>query len=279
MTGRCAQLYAPRRGLSRRPAGVRAGLRAARGPAVDGDPGRGEEGRGRDFAPAARDGTVVPEEQRVGIAGPPASGRAFRLAVLCLALAAAGCGARHLVPVDGTAGGDPHRPMAQHVAGALTLSVQPQAWTARPEDLEKAFLPLRVVVRNASPEDVTLRPEDQVLEDDRGNVWRAVSPEQVAHRIAERTDASRRPTVHVGATGPAPTIWNLGVGLRRRRPPVLADIERLGFSENPVPPDASREGFFYFPLPSSGWRRLRLILTWTGGGFPRGQSTFEFAAE
>lgn len=206
-------------------------------------------------------------------------GTALRCAALLLALAAAGCGARRLVPVEGAAAGDSPRPLAQKAAGALTLSVQPHAWAARPEGLEGAFLPLRVIVRNASPEEVTLRAQDQVLQDDRGNRWRAVPPDDAGRQYAERTESIRRPTVSVGATGPAPTIWSLGLGLRRERPPDLADIQRLALSEDPVPPDGAREGFLYFPLPPNGWRRLQLTLTWTGGGFARGQLTFEFAAK
>jgi hypothetical protein len=207
-----------------------------------------------------------------------AAGPAPRCTILLLALAAAGCGAGHLVPVEGVAAGDPGRPLVRKVAGALTVSVQPHAWAARPEGFESAFLPLRIIVRNASPQEVTLRAQDQVLEDDRGNRWRAAPPDEAGQQYAERVEAIRRPTVSVEASGPAPTIWNLGLGLRRERPPDLADILRLAFSEDPVPPDASREGFLYFPLPPDGWRRLRLTLSWTGGGFARGHLTFEFAA-
>ncbi len=205
-------------------------------------------------------------------------GGMIRTAPLLAALLAAGCGGARLVPVEGTAGGDPRHPLVQKVAGALTLSVQPHAWSARPEGFERAFLPLRVIVRNASPVEVTLRAQDQVLEDDRGGRWRGVPPDDVGQQFAERTGAIRRPTVSVGASGPDPTIWHLGLGLRRERPPDLADIGRLAFSQDPIPPDASREGFFYFPLPPSGWRRLQLTLAWTGGGFGQGHITFEFTA-
>ena len=203
---------------------------------------------------------------------------ALCLAASLLALAAAGCGARRLVPLDGVAAGDPHRPLVQKVAGALTLSVQPQAWAGRPEGFEGTFLPLRIIVRNTSPEEVTLRAQDQVLHDDRGNRWRAVPPEEAGRQFAEHIDTIRRPTASVGATGPAPTTWRLGLGLRRERPPDLTEVLRLAFPEDPIPPDASREGFFYFPLPPDDWRRLQLTLAWSGGGFPLGHTTFEFAA-
>jgi hypothetical protein len=183
------------------------------------------------------------------------------------------------MPVEGTAAGDARRPLVRKVAGALTVSVQPHAWADRPDGFEGAFLPLRIIVRNASPEEVTLRAQDQVLVDDRGNLWRAVPPDEAGQQFAERIDAIRRPAVSVGASGPAPTTWRLGLGLRRERPPDLADILRLAFPEDPVPPDASREGFLYFPLPPDGWRRLQLTLAWTGAGFARGQLTFEFAGE
>jgi len=203
---------------------------------------------------------------------------ALCLAASLLALAAAGCGARRLVPLDGAAAGDPHRPLVQKVAGALTLSVQPQAWAGRPEGFEGTFLPLRIIVRNASPEEVTLHAQDQVLHDDRGNRWRAVPPEEAGRQFAEYIDTIRRPTANVVAAGPAPTTWHLGLGLRRERPPDLTEVLHLAFPEGPIPPDASGEGFFYFPLPPDGWRRLQLILAWSGGGFPSGHTTFEFAA-
>ncbi len=207
-------------------------------------------------------------------------GRAVgRPALLVTALLAAGCGGARLMPADGTASGDPRRPVAQKAAGALTLSVQPNAWEARPERFERAFLPLRVIVRNGSPEAVSLRAQDQVLLDDRGGRWRGVPPEEVTQQFAERGGGLRLPTVSVGASGPDPTIWNLGLGLRRERRPELADIRRLAFPDEPIAPDAARGGFFYFPLPPPGWRRLQLMLEWTGGGFGQGHTTFEFTAK
>ena len=134
--------------------------------------------------------------------------------------------------------------MVHKAAGALTLSVQANAWEARPEGFEGAFLPLRVIVRNSGPEAVTLRAQDQMLEDDRGGRWQASPPDDVVQQFAERAREIRRPTVSVRATGPAPTTWSLGLGIRG-------------------------EG---------GWRRLHVTLQWTGGGHGQGHLSFAFAA-
>ncbi len=202
-----------------------------------------------------------------------------RLAVLGLGLGLmAGCGGGRLVPLDPTTGGDSHRPLVQKVAGALTMSVQPNAWQSKPTDLQDAFLPIRVILRNGSPEPVSLRPQDQIVEDDRGGRGRAVPAEEVTRQLAERPREFRRPTLSLGATGPGPTIYKFGLGVERERPPELADILRLAFPEDPVPPGAAREGFLYFPRPLSGWRRLKLFLTWTGGGFVQESLAFDFAA-
>ncbi len=199
-------------------------------------------------------------------------------ALLPAMLMAAGCGGARLVPVDPASGGDARRPLVQKVAGALTVSVQPNAWQARPSELDRSFLPIRLVLRNGSSEPVSMRPQDQILEDDRGGRGRAVLPEDVTQQLAERLRGFRRPTLHVGATGPAPTIYNFGLGLERERPLELGDIARLAFLEDPIPPGAAREGFLYFPLPQSGWRRLQLLLAWSGGGFAPGKLAFDFTA-
>ena len=204
--------------------------------------------------------------------------RVVGAALLPAMLLAGGCGGARLVPVDPAAGGDARRPLEQKVAGALTVSVQPNAWQARPPELDRAFLPIRVVLRNGSSEPLSMRPQDQVLEDDRGGRGRAVPPREVTQQLAQRSRGFRRPTLHVGATGPAPTIYNFGLGLERERPPEVADIARPAFPEDPIPPGAAREGFLYFPLPQSGWRRLQLLLAWTGGGFAHGQLAFDFTA-
>jgi hypothetical protein len=206
--------------------------------------------------------------------GRPCGAPALLLGLLMLAA----CGASRLVPVDGVAGEAARGTMARKAVGALTLSVQVNAWRGRPEGLDGAFLPVLVSLRNDSPEPVMLRAQDQLVQDDRGGRRRGAPPEDVARQFAEWAGTSRRPILQLDATGPAPTLYRFGLGVTRERGPDLADIAPLAFSEEPIPPGAVREGFLYFPDPEKGWRRIQLLLEWTGGGFARGNVTFEFAA-
>ncbi|MBI4841433.1 MAG: hypothetical protein HY803_10235 [candidate division NC10 bacterium] len=161
-----------------------------------------------------------------------------------LALLAAGC-ARAPVAI-------PTEPMEAYAfrqtQGGVRVAVDPfftvertrGAFHGGEEFAEKGLLPVRAIIENASPGDITVNPRD----------FQLVRPSGQTEVALSTYDAFARVRIPVG-------WWGLGAGVVGGSVPAyrnearLKDIEARELRETLIPAGTSASGFVYFALPEN----------------------------
>lgn len=181
--------------------------------------------------------------------------------VLCppiLALGLAACAQPAFVPdVLGALG-----PLVQEVPG-LIVTVETDAWRARPSGLADTVFPLLVTVRNTGTFPVTVARQDFALLDPANRQYPPIPAADVAAMYGGGggSGVAVSPSIGFGgATGSRPWMGG-GIGVTFGSwGSDVRDIVPLAFPDGSVQPGAEVRGFLYFPRLAPDVREARLVL-------------------
>jgi len=155
-----------------------------------------------------------------------------------------------------------HAAILQEIPG-LRLSVEVNAWRGRPSSLTGYVLPFLVSLRNTGAAPVAIARTDFSLLDDANRQYLPLTPTEVVSILGGRVSGtSVYPSVGVSGSTGGSTAFGLGLGM------VFGgygtdtrDIIPQALAEGPIQPGAEVRGFVYFPLPSPGYKSLRLVFS------------------
>lgn len=182
------------------------------------------------------------------------------LLIVLLLLQACGGGRLVALPEDADQSDRDRRVISRRIED-LSVTVETDAWRARPRRLTDDLLPFLVRIANHTRGEVTLRLAELSLIDDSGRSHSPLRPAEVVSLLLGDSDLQDVvPSIQIEASGPEPTIFGLELGVNFNLDRDLRDIRGLAFPPEPLPPGSSAEGFIYFPRPLPGARRLTVIL-------------------
>jgi hypothetical protein len=171
----------------------------------------------------------------------------FLLAAALLATACAGPGA--LVAPTGE-----HRLTAHDTATGITAIVTTGVWTGAPEDLDREWTVVHLLVANLSEEPILLAPGDFELRDLRGFHYELIDPGATFHRVDEgsprEADYGRQYRRDYDPGGP--------VEFTPMVPP--GDVGKQALPWGVLQPGTQMRGFLYFESVTGSANGARL--TW-----------------
>ena len=154
-------------------------------------------------------------------------------------------------------------PVTQEVPG-LQVSVDSRAWQGRPRNLTDRILPFLIQVRNSGTAPLAFVRSDFLLLDETNRQYLPLAPTDVVSALGGQPSGTVvSPSVGV-ATGSGGTAFGLGLGVYLGGPygadSDTRDIIPQALPEGPLVPGAEMRGFLYFPIPTPGYRTLRLVV-------------------
>ncbi len=152
---------------------------------------------------------------------------------------------------------DPAREALTRTAAGLTITVEASPWPGRPRRLSGDYLPFRITVRNETDRPFAV-PAPLLLAGDHGRTAAAIPPAEIEARYLGQ--ASGRPHIGVGAAGPSPTVFGVGIGVEVVRESDVRDVRRLALPETDIPAGGEASGFVYFARPPEGTQRVTVRL-------------------
>jgi len=148
-------------------------------------------------------------------------------------------------------------------AGGLQVSVEAEAWHARPKKLPDYVLPFLVRLRNGGAGPVVIARTDFLVLDDANRQYLPLPPAEVVSMLGGHASSgvAVSPSVGVAGSSAGGTIFGAGLGIALGQYGTDArDIIPEALAEGPVQPGAEAKGFLYFPHPASGFKSLRLVM-------------------
>ncbi len=207
--------------------------------------------------------------------------RRLRLALVLVALAAAGCAGGPRVEA-------PAPPPAQTVReGGLALTAVADQWRAFPPDLDRYYLAIETIIENDRDAAVPLRVEDFALADGAGGTRTAVAPREATLALFGTYGRRQSEAVPSPAIRPVTTYFGFGARFgypysawpyygpyydpywypppgyyptprRRTYEEATGDLIRYGLQPGSIEPKATVQGFLYFPRGEGETTNLRL---------------------
>lgn len=183
-------------------------------------------------------------------------GKAGGVPALVLALGLGACAQPVFIP-DGPGAAGP----ILHEAPGLTVAVETNAWTARPNALADTVLPLLVVLRNTGTRAVFVARQDFALIDQANRQYLPIHPTEVATMYGGgASGVAVSPSVGFGGSSGGGSFFGGGIGLSFGSWGGDArDIIPLALAEGPIQTGAEVRGFLYFPRPAPDIRDVRLV--------------------
>ncbi len=167
-----------------------------------------------------------------------------------------------LVPVAGPESQvDPRTQAVSRTQGGVTVTVRPEAWDYPPTELPRHVLPLLVTIVNGRTEEITFSRQSVTLLDDKKRQIASLTPEAVTASFGGWPGSGVYPSVGVGAAGPSPTIFGVGIGISFGGERNVPEIVPRALAEGAIRAGAQGEGFLYFAPPAADARVLTLLLS------------------
>jgi hypothetical protein len=157
-----------------------------------------------------------------------------------LGVALSSCGVTIIPSPDPSGKVDTAARLVVKEANGIQVAVQSMAWRYDPFYLDDYFTPMLVFIRNKTEDPVSVRYDNFVLVDDRGNQFNAVPP-QMVDRTIKRIGYPYPPAYYPPVSnGPFPPYGYEPYPYR------YADVIMLALQETKVVPHAQVRGFVYF---------------------------------
>jgi len=181
--------------------------------------------------------------------------RALSLPIVAAGLAA--CAQPGFVPDTPGAKG----PLVQEVPG-LVVTVEADAWRARPSGLAEAVFPLLVTVRNTGMSPVTVARQDFALLDQANRQYPPIPAADVAAMYGGGggSGVAVSPAFGFGGSTGGRSWMGGGIGMTFGSwGSDVRDIIPLAFADGPIQPGAEVRGFLYFPRLAPDSQGVRLV--------------------
>jgi hypothetical protein len=181
--------------------------------------------------------------------------------VLCLLLAAGwlgACAQPVLVPDTPAAAG----PLFQEVSG-LAITVEADAWRARPSGLTDTVIPLLVTVRNTGTLPVAVARQDFALLDQGNRQYSPIPAADVAAMYGGGggSGVAVSPSIGFGGYSGGRSWMGGGLGMTFGSwGGDVRDIIPLALADGPIQPGAEVRGFLYFPRVAPDSQNVRLVV-------------------
>ena len=185
-------------------------------------------------------------------------GKALIVGLLLLGCGLFGCSGASVAPASPEAVG----PLRHEIAG-LRVSVETDAWTARPGRLADTVFPLRITLLNTSAHPVTIARQDFVLLDQSNRQHLPIPSADVMAMFGGGSGSGTAvwPSIGIGGSSGGRTGFGAGLGFTFESWGSDArDIIPLALSDGPVHAGAEVSGFLYFPRPAPDAGELRLVV-------------------
>jgi hypothetical protein len=184
-------------------------------------------------------------------------GKARALCLLFIAAGLCACAQPALVPDTPGATG----PLLQEMPGLL-MTVEADAWRARPSGLVDAVIPLLVTLRNTGTVPVTVARQDFALLDQGNRQYLPIPAADVAAMYGGGGGSGMAvsPSVGFGGYTGGRTWMGGGIGMTFGSwGSDVRDIIPLALADGPIQPGAAVRGFLYFPRVAPDSHALRLV--------------------
>ena len=157
--------------------------------------------------------------------------------------------------------------------GAITVTVRLEAWDYPPTELPRHVLPLLVTIQNGRTDEITFSRQNLTLLDDKKRQIASLAPEAVTASFGGGAGSGVYPSVGVGAAGPSPTVFGIGLGISFGGERNVQEILTRALAEGAIRAGAQGEGFLYFAPPAADAQSLTLLLSLLT---PAGKTEWEF---